>query len=608
MKVICEVLLLVLRRKPTQRKFICSMLVLLSLFVCLLPKMIPALGADKAPGAKGVAGVLWPLCFMIGFVPAAAMNVIEEKVMKMTNGARREQISLIWFLFWESVYQFLCAAALFWTDIIPGFGNSADIHDFGENVAFGFLCFFGGRGCTSEPGTRGTVFILGYAVSYFGGGLLLRHAEGATMLALVSSLVTPLGFLFWTLFEEDPFHFQVNTGNATWFSLGALALMVPSIYFYNTGSQRAKMSIKSLFNVMLVIVIFGFVVYYHTKRYAISHHLSVLMPTGGNMLAWPFPPAEEDYVHTPDEQYDVLLSHMVYNKTWLRTKFPTNTAYISIIREPSSHLRSAMNFYRLPELLKIKSKNPVQTFLQEPWKYKDLSEAYFDFCNVTWDGTRNFLSFDLGYPTDGAEDNERARRYTGQLEVDFTTMLILENLDESLILLRRMMCWEVRDVLYDMTPKNSRNYSYKEYVPTAEELGNLRLWKAVDYLLYDTFNASLWRKIAAHGPDFHDELRYFKELNKRVSTYCDKRRKDGPDLTVAASKWNSEFQVDAYTCSLIKSDVSTLMMYIRKDTTNGRKEYDIMGARLNVAAIIKGQPTYKYKTEQDKYEKSRSTS
>ncbi|XP_078586425.1 galactosylceramide sulfotransferase-like [Branchiostoma floridae x Branchiostoma japonicum] len=278
------------------------------------------------------------------------------------------------------------------------------------------------------------------------------------------------------------------------------------------------------------------------QRYAISHHLSVLMPTGGNMLAWPFPPAEEDYVHTPDEQYDVLLSHMVYNKTWLRTKFPANTAYISIIREPSSHLRSAMNFYRLPELLKIKSKNPVQTFLQDPWKYKDLFEAYFDFCNVTWDGTRNFLSFDLGYPTDGAEDKERARRYTGQLEVDFTTMLIMENLDESLILLRRLMCWEVRDVLYDMTPKNSRNYSYKEYVSTAEELANLRRWKAVDYLLYDTFNASLWRKIAAQGPDFHDELRYFKELNKRVSTYCDKRTKDEPDLTVAASKWNSEFQ------------------------------------------------------------------
>ncbi|KAI8501393.1 hypothetical protein Bbelb_206640 [Branchiostoma belcheri] len=243
--------LLILRRKPTARKFTCSMLVLVSLFICLLPKMIPALGADTAPGAKGAAGVLWPLCFMIGFVPAAVMNVIEEKVMKMTPGARREQISLIWFLFWESVYQFLCAAALFWTDIIPGFGNSADIHDFGENVAFGFLCFFGGRGCTSQPGSRGTLFILGYAVSYIGGGLLLRHAEGATLLALVTvrppalSLVTPLGFLFWTLFEEDPFHFHFNTGNATWFSLGALVLMVPAIFFYNTGSSERSIDVST---------------------------------------------------------------------------------------------------------------------------------------------------------------------------------------------------------------------------------------------------------------------------------------------------------------------------------------------------------------------------
>ncbi|XP_035695701.1 galactose-3-O-sulfotransferase 2-like [Branchiostoma floridae] len=64
------------------------------------------------------------------------------------------------------------------------------------------------------------------------------------------------------------------------------------------------------------------------QRYAISHHLSVLMPSGGHLLAWPFPPAEEDYVHTPDEQYDVLLNHMRYNKTWLRNKFSADTAYI----------------------------------------------------------------------------------------------------------------------------------------------------------------------------------------------------------------------------------------------------------------------------------------
>ncbi|XP_078619159.1 galactosylceramide sulfotransferase-like [Branchiostoma floridae x Branchiostoma japonicum] len=233
------------------------------------------------------------------------------------------------------------------------------------------------------------------------------------------------------------------------------------------------------------------------QRYALHHSLTVLSPIGGWVLAWPFPPAEEDYVHTPDEKYDALMNHMVYNKTWLRTKFPPDTAYISIIREPSSHLKSAMFYYYLPQLLKITSKNPVKTFLQDPWKYKHLSEAYFDFCHVTWDGTRNHQAFDLGYPTKAADDMEYARKYISDLEADFTLVLLLEHLDESLVLLRRLMCWDLREVLYDASPKNSRNYGYKSYVPTAEELANLRRWKAVDYLLYDTFNASLWRKIEA---------------------------------------------------------------------------------------------------------------
>lgn len=64
---------IVLRKKPTTRKFLCGMIVLLSLFICLLPSIFPKQldphkGQEKGEGASGTAGVLWPLCFMIGFV------------------------------------------------------------------------------------------------------------------------------------------------------------------------------------------------------------------------------------------------------------------------------------------------------------------------------------------------------------------------------------------------------------------------------------------------------------------------------------------------------------------------------------------------------------
>ena len=51
---------------------------------------------------------------------------------------------------------------------------------------YGIQCFFHGAGCSSTSGIRGTMFILMYVVSYVGGANLLRHAEGATWLAIVT--------------------------------------------------------------------------------------------------------------------------------------------------------------------------------------------------------------------------------------------------------------------------------------------------------------------------------------------------------------------------------------------------------------------------------------
>ena len=51
---------------------------------------------------------------------------------------------------------------------------------------YALSCFFGGSGCTYVPGLRGSIFVAMYTVSYIGGGLLLRYAEGATYLAVVN--------------------------------------------------------------------------------------------------------------------------------------------------------------------------------------------------------------------------------------------------------------------------------------------------------------------------------------------------------------------------------------------------------------------------------------
>ena len=55
------------------------------------------------------------------------MNVLEEMSLKDSR-----KVNLFYFLFWSSLYQLLTIGLMFWTDIIPGFGYTNNINEFGE--------------------------------------------------------------------------------------------------------------------------------------------------------------------------------------------------------------------------------------------------------------------------------------------------------------------------------------------------------------------------------------------------------------------------------------------------------------------------------------------
>ena len=80
---------------------------------------------------------------------------------------------------------------------------------------YGIQCFFGGAGCNSSSGIRGTVFILMYVLSYVGGANLLRHAEGATWLAIVTvrELVTTT---YNSIAFEFSFRLNICKANQGW--------------------------------------------------------------------------------------------------------------------------------------------------------------------------------------------------------------------------------------------------------------------------------------------------------------------------------------------------------------------------------------------------------
>ncbi len=80
---------------------------------------------------------------------------------------------MILFYFWTQLFGFLWVLALFWADIIPGFGQAASFEDFFLKLNRALECHFGIVdkaivGCEKVP----LVFVLN-TFSYVGSDLLL---------------------------------------------------------------------------------------------------------------------------------------------------------------------------------------------------------------------------------------------------------------------------------------------------------------------------------------------------------------------------------------------------------------------------------------------------
>ncbi|XP_020614492.1 uncharacterized protein LOC110052684 [Orbicella faveolata] len=223
----------ILRKTPNIRKLLCAVVVTLSPVVYLIPNV------------HGVVNLLWPVIMTIRFVPAALASVLSEKGVKMRNEMSRRGINLVYFMFWISTYQLLCVALMFWVNILPGSGN-ASIVDLETNWRHGLQCFFGAGGCSSRIGTRGTLYIFMSVLLCVGKVHLLRHSEGSAWVAVVESPVTPLAFIFWSFFNEDPFKWHSDGDvNDSGFAIGALVVMFSAIMIYEVGDPEISLDDES---------------------------------------------------------------------------------------------------------------------------------------------------------------------------------------------------------------------------------------------------------------------------------------------------------------------------------------------------------------------------
>ena len=209
--------------------------------------------------------------------------------------------------------------------------------------------------------------------------------------------------------------------------------------------------------------------------------------------------------------YDILDNHAVYNRPEM-DKIVPNATYITIIRDPVSQLESAFGYFEMAKGMGVSNaSNPFDKFMQNPYHY-------YNTTNYTMKlRSRNGQLFDLGLPAKLMNDTDAMQAKVDALDKEFDLVLITEYFDESLILMKKLLCWSFDDILYISNGIRSKSHRFT----LSEDLKRrIRLWNAGDVLLYNHFNQTFWKKVHDYGPSFWTDLEEFRRLERKAVDKC----------------------------------------------------------------------------------------
>jgi Galactose-3-O-sulfotransferase len=110
----------------------------------------------------------------------------------------------------------------------------------------------------------------------------------------------------------------------------------------------------------------------------------------------------------------------------------------------------------------------------------------------------------------------------------FTLVMITEYMDESLVLLKRLLCWALEDVIYyalkvtqnqpllDLPPR----LGHQSTMASGGVGDKIRALNWMDTVLYNHFNATLWTKIREQKA-FFEEVAELQSLKQKVAVQCE---------------------------------------------------------------------------------------
>ncbi len=255
------------------------------------------------------------------------------------------------------------------------------------------------------------------------------------------------------------------------------------------------------------------------NRYGESRGLNFVLPKfGQNRLDWPWHFQMDSFHPLNGTTPNILCNHARYNKKVMNALMPNDTLYITILRDPVTQFESTFSYMTLDKILGMdNSSDPLEKFFVDPQSVL-VNYVLTQDLRINSDRLkliRNGMFYDLGLESRDFDNKGRIREAIEHLDAEFDFVMIKEYFDESLVLLKRLLCLELDDLVYF----NLNERHFKRNI-TEKLKKNIRRWSYADVQLYNHFNKTFWKVLNSMGPDFWEDVKLLRDKNKIMTEVC----------------------------------------------------------------------------------------
>ncbi|CAC5407662.1 GAL3ST1 [Mytilus coruscus] len=313
-------------------------------------------------------------------------------------------------------------------------------------------------------------------------------------------------------------------------------------------------------------------------RYGESHGLNIALPrvpkskepSYWNYLGVDTVLQKERLIPIPqNESYSIICNHVVYSKDKFKEIIGQDVVNIGIIRHPASLFLSGAYYWHIVDILRkrIRGENDNER-MSKYLKHPDLFERFM----------HNRMSFDFGLPVKYFDNDTAIDDKLKSLDTEFSLIMLLEYFVESLVLMKRILCWDLKDILF--IPINEYSKEKRNKIKLSpDDMSNLQKYNHADFRLYQYFEKKFMRQLNKTSHNFHEEVEHFKSVQETVSVYCKNRTIDqfAEVLTIKETVWNNSFNITVEECKFMMEQELQLLRRLGKKAENKyrqRKKYD----------------------------------